>query len=254
VAGLTDETPDAEKTADLVRDAALQLTSQIAAYFHAEQTVANEIIIVPLLIVARILRTYDAIQLLLNNRYVSEAAVLSLTQFELRLDLAYTAHNVEHASEWLDHEKLTVSIAQRMEKKIDSLFTDKDDRARLGDIFKYLSGIKHGNPMYSSLGFPARGNGAELKISTGEIADEFSEEFSRQVASYSIYQLAWSSQVLNVCTGQYATVDIDLKKSSHELYRKLLPVEEAFRQYLCKIVSQNRGSFNLRRWKRKKNL
>jgi Family of unknown function (DUF5677) len=249
---LTAETPDLEIIARLVRDAAVAITTQLVAYFHAGQATVNEIIIVPLLISARILRTYDAIQFLLENGYVSEATILTLTQFELRLDLAYTAHNVANASEWLDHEKLHVSIGRKMEEKINSLFADKDDRTRLGEIFKYLSGVKHGNPIYSSHGFPARGNGPELLISTGEIADEFSGEFSRQVAAYAIYQLAWSSQVINVCTGKYARIDINVRKIRHELYLNLTPVEEAFRQYLRNILLRNRGPFDLRDWKREK--
>jgi hypothetical protein len=123
----------------------------------------------------------------------------------------------------------------------------------LSDIFKYLSGIKHGNPAYSALGFPARQNGAGLEISTGEIADEFSGEFSRRIASYSTYQLAWSSQVLNVCTGQYAVVDDSLRRNVRNSYLALEPDEEAFRQYLTKLVANSQGPFGLRQWKRKKN-
>ena len=249
---MTNNPPDAKAPAGLVRDAATDLTGQIVAYFASEQKTINEIIIVPLLIIARIFRTYDAIQLLLEHGHVSEAAVLALTQFELRLDLAYTAHDVAHATRWLDHENIGWSVAQKMEKKINCLFTDQDDRARLNDIFKYLSGIKHGNPTYSALGFPARGNGPGLEISTGEIADEFSEEFSRQIASYSTYQLAWSSQVLNVCTGQYAVVDTGLRQAIRDFYLKLEPDEEAFRQYLAKLVTQNQGPFGLKRWKRER--
>jgi hypothetical protein len=253
VANLTDVPAQSKPAAESIRDAGTNLTAQIVAYFHDGQKAINEIIIVPLLISARIFRTYDAINMLLENGYVSEAAVLTLTQFELRLDLAYTAHDVTHATEWLGHERLDWSVAQKMDKKINSLFNDPDDRARLSDIFKYLSGIKHGNPAYSALGFPARQNGPGLEISTGEIADEFSGEFSRQIASYSTYQLAWSSQVLNVCTGQYAVVDDSLRQSVRNSYLALEPDEEAFRQYLTKLVAHSQGPFGLRRWKRKKN-
>jgi hypothetical protein len=104
-----------------------------------------------------------------------------------------------------------------MEKKINSLFSETEDRERLADIFKYLSGIKHGNPAYSGLGFPARGDDAGLLISTGEINDTFSEEFCQQIASCSKYQLAWSAQTLNVCTGKYAIVDKGLEKKENRL-------------------------------------
>lgn len=249
---MTNVPGETKPTAVSIRDAATKLTAQIVAYFHDGQKPINEIIIVPLLISARIFRTYDAITLLLENGYVSEAAVLALTQFELRLDLAYTAHDVAHATEWLGHESLGWSVAQKMDKKINSLFSNPDDRVRLSDIFKYLSGIKHGNPTYSALGFPARQDGPGLEISTGEIADEFSGEFSRQIASYSTYQLAWSSQVLNVCTGQYAVVDESLRQRVRNSYLTLEPDEEAFRQYLTKLLAKGEGPFGLRRWKRKR--
>lgn len=251
MARLTDSSPDAETTAGLVREAATDLTGQIVAYFRSEQTPINESIFVPLLIIARIIRTHDAIQLLLKHAHVSEAAVLTLTQFELRLDLAYTAHEPSHATEWAAHENMRWSVAQKMETKIKGLFSEHEDRKRLTEIFYYLSGIKHGNPLYSALGFPARGNGLGLEISTGEIVDEFSEEFSRKIASYSKYQLAWSSQVLNVCTGQYAVVDTHLRHAIRDFYLKLVPDEEVFRQYLAKLVTQNQGPFGLKLWKRK---
>jgi hypothetical protein len=98
VANLTDVPAQRKPAAESIRDAGTNLTAQIVAYFHDGQKAINEIIIVPLLISARIFRTYDAINMLLENGYVSEAAVLTLTQFELRLDLAYTAHDVTHAT------------------------------------------------------------------------------------------------------------------------------------------------------------
>jgi hypothetical protein len=252
VTSLSDSTPEAKPAATLVRDAAAKLIGQIVAYFHDEQKPINEIVIVPLMISARICRTYDAIQLLLENGHPSEAAVLTLTQFELRLDLAHTAHDVAHAAEWLDHDNLGWSVVQKMEKKINGLFSDSDDRKRLSDIFKYLSGIKHGNPIYSALGFPARENGTGIEISTGEISDRFSDDFAHQIASYSTYQLAWTSQVLHVCTGQYALIEMTLRQTIHESYLKLKPDEEVFRQYLANLLRQNQGPFSLRRWKRKK--
>lgn len=248
---MADNSGNTKSNGDVIRDTATELTNQIVAYFHTEQTVISEIIFVPLLLTARIFRTYDAIQLLLDNDFVSEASVLVLTQFELRLDLAYTAHDASHAKQWAEHENIGWSVAQKMEKKINYLFSEKDDRERLSDIFKYLSGVKHGNPAYSGLGFPARGQVDGLVISTGGIEDAFSEEFSQQLASYSKYQLAWSSQTLSVCTGQYAIVDIELRKAIHNFYMTLKPTEQVFRQYLAKLVTQTQGPFGLKRWRKK---
>jgi hypothetical protein len=240
-----------EPASDAIRDAATRLTHQIADYFHREKTTINEIIFVPLILSARIFRTYDAIALLLQNGFLSEAAVLVLTQFELRLDLAYTAHDISHATQWAEHENMDWSVAQKMEKKINSLFSERDDRKRLSDIFKYLSGIKHGNPIYSGLGFPARGNIDGLLISTGGIDDSFSVEFSRQLARYAKYQLAWSSQALSVYTGQYAIVDLGLRKAIRGFYLTLQATEEEFQKYLANIVTQDQGPFGLKGWRRK---
>jgi hypothetical protein len=240
-----------EPAADAIRDAATSLTHEIVDYFYTQKGTINEIICVPFIIFARILRTYDAIDLLLNEGFISEAAVLVLTQFELRLDLAFTAHDVSHATQWAEHEYIDRSVARKMEKKINGLFSERDDRKRLFEIFKYLSGIKHGNPIYSGLGFPARGNVDGLLISTGGIDDNFSVEFSRQLARYAKYQLAWSSQALSVCTGQYAIVDLALRKTIHGLYLKLQATEEEFRKYLADIVTQDQGPFGLKGWRRK---
>ena len=79
-------------------------------------------------------------------------------------------------------------------------------------------------------------------MSTGEIADEFSGEFSRQIASYSTYQLAWSSQVLDVCTGKYAVVDESLRQRIRNSYLTLEPDEEAFSQYLTKLLAKGENS------------
>ena len=93
-----------------VRDAAHEITNDIVTYFFKEGATINEIIIVPITLMGRIIRTHDAILLLLNEEHPSEAAVLALTQFELRLDLAYTADDVKHAAAWLEHEKLEWSL------------------------------------------------------------------------------------------------------------------------------------------------
>jgi hypothetical protein len=75
-----------EATEKEAYNAALNLIVQIGAYFSCGKTI-NAIIFVPLAIMSRIIRTYDAIGLLLKNEHYQEAAVLALTQFELRLDL-----------------------------------------------------------------------------------------------------------------------------------------------------------------------
>ena len=68
-----------------VYDAAVNLVVQIATYYAGGRTL-NEIIVAPLAIMSRIIRTHDAILLLLEKEHYQEAAVLTLTQLESGVD------------------------------------------------------------------------------------------------------------------------------------------------------------------------
>lgn len=234
-----------------VRAAAHDITMEIVNHFFSEGTTVNEIVIVPVTLLGRIIRTHDAIQLLLNEQHPSEAAILALTQFELRLDLAFTANDVKHAAAWLEHEVLSWSLLS-MKKKIENLFTDKAERERLNAIFTYLSGIKHGNPVYSELGFPGRVSGRQVQISTGPLGDEFEKQFSEVVFKYALYQLAWSANVLNVCIAKYATVDKAIRQNVRDLCATLYPFEQEFRQFLADVAKHRPGHFGVKSIKRTK--
>ena len=95
-----------EADAKGVYDATLQLMLGITEYFFKQKSTINEIIFVPISILSRILRTHDAIALLLKNEHYSEAAVLVLTQFELRFDLLYVSSDIRYATDWVAHEIL----------------------------------------------------------------------------------------------------------------------------------------------------
>ena len=233
-----------------VRQSAHDLMLAINNYFCREKKDINEIIFVPTMIMCRIIRTHDAIGLLLENNHPSEATVLALTQFELRLDLAYTASDVKRAGAWLDHENTKWSLMS-VKDKLNTLFREEAERATLYCIFQYLSGIKHANPVYSELGFPGRFKSGEIFVSSGEIADEFSEEFSNKIFAYSSYQLSWSAQVLNVCTATYAVVDKALRLKVRGLCAKLHPSEEELSNFVKDVVSHRKGAFGMKVWKRK---
>ncbi len=228
-----------------VRDAAHEIASEIVNYFFTEGATINEIIIVPITLLGRIIRTHDAIQLLLKEEHPSEAAVLALTQFELRLDLAYTADDVKHAAAWLEHEKLERSLLS-VKEKIETLFKDETEREKLSEIFKYLSGIKHGNPVYSELGFPGRVSGRKILISTGPIGDDFEKQFTEGVYKYALYQLAWSAQVLNVHTAKYAKVDKGVRQNVQKLCATIRPFEQEFRQFLENVAEHRPGHFGIK--------
>ncbi len=234
-----------------VRQAAHDLTMQIVEYFNREERPINEIIIVPFTIVARMVRTHDAIKLLLNNNHPCEAAVLALTQFELRLDLAYTALDVKKASEWLGHTDKKWSL-RSVTDKLDVLFGGSDTRARMTSIFQHLSGIKHGNPVYSELGFPVRVVGRTVSLSTGDIDDDFSRRFKETLFAYATYQLAWASQVINKFVAGYAVIDKQLRLDTTARHQSLERVEPEFLAFLESINRERQGHLDLKKYVRKK--
>jgi hypothetical protein len=220
--------------ANEVREAGHELLRHMSDYFVQQRTVLNEIILVPLIIFSRIVRTHDAINALIRDEFYTEAAVLLLTQFELRLDIAYTASEIEHATRWLSHEERKWQVMS-IPAKIKALFPGVSDEyyKRLKEIVECLHGIKHGNPIYSELGFPVRHEGRQVIISTGEITDGFSKAFGNLMSLCSSYQLGWSSQVLNVCTAKYTKIDPTIRHRVRELERALHPVEESRRSFVC---------------------
>jgi len=241
---------DDKKIAMRVDEAAHELVKEIMDFFATGDRTVNEIIIVPLIIVARVIRTHRAIELLVDEGHPTEAAILALTQFELRLDLAYTAVDVKRAAAWLEHENTKWSLLP-VKDKIAKLFSSKKEREMLGDVFEYLSGIKHGNPIFSELGFPVRSEGKHFVVTTGEIDDELTRSFGDLLFAYSAYQLAWSSQVLNVHTAQYASVKKALRVEIQELAKKLHPVEEELHTYCEALVRKRPGHLGIKVWRTK---
>lgn len=232
-----------------VREAAHEMINQIISYFFKEGTTINEIIIVPINIMSRIVRVHDAIQLLIKEQHPSEAAVLALTQFELRLDLAYTASDVKHAAAWLEHENTKWPLMS-VKGKMDLLFKESKEVDDLSAIFVYLSGIKHGNPVYSELGFPGRAFGQSVKISTGPLHDDFENELSSAVFKYSIFQTAWSAQVLNFCIAKYARMDSSIRENVRNLCISLQPFQKEFRVFLQNVAEHRPGHFGIKSYKR----
>lgn len=236
----TSHTPD-RALATHIRTAAHELMIQIMGYFREQRQTINEIIVVPLTILARIIRSHDAIELLVKNNHPSEAAVLLLTQFELRFALAVTASDINEATQWIEHEDMT-KLSQNMRARIDQLYQSDADRVRVYSIFRLLSGVKHGNPAYSELGFPARAAGGSIVVSTGDIEDDFAEQFGKMILAYSVYQLAWSTQVIHKFTGQYAKIERSVREKVQDSYKRTLPFETEFLLFLQDVVNRQ-GSY-----------
>jgi hypothetical protein len=232
-----------EATTQKAYDAALNLIAQIGGYFADGKTI-NEIIFVPLAIMSRIIRTHDAIGLLLKNEHYQEAAVLALTQFELRFDLLYVASDIKRAAQWVEHEN-PKALTQSMKSKLKALFPSAT-ADRLYETFGYLSGIKHGNPLYSELGFPGRESRGRFAFSTGPINDRFAKAFSKALFAYATYQLVWAAQVVNKLVAQYAVVEKKPRQDVQDLYMTLRPVEADFRRFLKNKVSARKTFFGIK--------
>ena len=187
-----------------VRESAHDLLAKTLLYFFETQKPISEIIFVPAAIFARIIGTHNSIGSLLHDGYVVDAAVIALAQFELRFQLAWTAHDIKNATAWVAHSNVR-SAPMGVGSTINALFPKPSDESdRLHSIFSHLSGVKHANPVMSELVFGGRSSGAGISISTGTIEDDFSERFSRLLREFSIYQLAWSSHVVSLYVAKYA--------------------------------------------------
>jgi hypothetical protein len=225
------------------QEAAVKLVAEIGKYFATGKDI-NELIFVPLTIMLRIIRNHEATVLLLKQKYYSEAAVLTLTQFELRHDLLYVASNIQHATQWVEHEN-PKHLNTNIRAKLQALFKETD-ADRLYETFGYLSGIKHGNPVYSELAFPGRGRGSRYVMSTGPIDDRFARTFSEALFAYGVYQLTWAAQVVNKLVAQYAIVDLEIRKQVHGHYMAQKHLETLFRRFLKRKVSSRRTFFGIK--------
>jgi hypothetical protein len=233
-----------EMDAKAVHDATLQLMTGIIDYFFKQKSTVNEIIFVPISILSRILRTHDAIALLLKNGHYSEAAVLVLTQFELRFDLLYVSSDIKHATAWVAHNNPKM-LNTKMKAKLEKLFRPAE-AARLYETFGYLSGIKHGNPLYSELAFPGRRRAGRFMIATGPIEDRFTKMFSDALFAYSTYQVAWSAQVLSKLISRYAIMDHERRVRVHGNYMRLKHLEADLRRFFKRKVSARKTFFGIK--------
>jgi hypothetical protein len=119
-----------------VRAGAHDLLSRIVQYFYETKAPLNEIIFVPVAIMGRILGSYDSINLLLENGNPVDAAIIVLTQFEMRLDLAWAAHDVKNATRWVDHAVVS-NTPLKVASRIDKLFGTEGTQIK--ELYKHGS-------------------------------------------------------------------------------------------------------------------
>lgn len=230
----------------------INLIDEIMQYFIDNNPEINESITVPITIVSRMLRTHKAIKVLLESKYPSEAAVLLLTQFELFWDLAYTSRDSKNATAWMDHEDKKWQVLS-VSKKIDCIHEKYGDPETPKFIFRSLSGIKHGNPVYSELGFSSRRTGNKITITTSIHMDEFEKNFSEGIHKYTMFLLSSASQTINMHIAKYAIIDQDLTDSIQKMFELVfLPYEDEFKEFLKSTIDATKGHFDIKGSKEKR--
>jgi hypothetical protein len=228
-----------------VRQKAHDLVASTLLYFYENNKYINEIIFVPAAIFSRIIETHDSVGLLLDAGQVVDACIITLAQFGLRIQLAWTAHDIENASKWGAHAD-TIYTPRKIRNTIEKLYPESDERAYLKSIYTHLLGIKHGNPFMSDLVFPVRTGKGSFSLSTGTIEDEFSSHFSKLLREFSVYQVAWCSQVMNLYVAKYANVEYGLRERLRQIGLQFAPAEERLTSFMEEVTKRQQGFLGLR--------
>jgi hypothetical protein len=170
----------------------------------------NELFFVPSMIVSRLIRHHDAIELLIRNGFTSEAGIIGLTEFELCLDVLYIGDNVTRATEWMDHRSTRLSPWKVKEKIEDIWASDPEIKKAKHMYFEVLSSVKHGNPTAGTLAFQIRQQGSTLTIATGQIEDTFSITHAVVIGGVCSYQLIESLGGLSRAFARFVRIDENL--------------------------------------------
>jgi hypothetical protein len=124
---------------------------------------------VALLLFARVDTGMQAVGLLLQHGLTTEAGVITLSMFEMKLDMLYVGTDAARGDFWLTHAN-PLRQPWKVTHKIDALYTG-EAREWEQATFAFLSAIKHGNPVSGPAGFPERGSRELWEIKTGGFED-----------------------------------------------------------------------------------
>ncbi|ACK51111.1 hypothetical protein Msil_2173 [Methylocella silvestris BL2] len=223
---------------------ATALCGEITGYFHRKQTEINEIIFVPLIIFARIVRLRDAALMLTQGGFPTEAGIIVLSQFEAKLDLAQSATDVTWAARWLEHQDTRHSLTAKITDAINKVFEDEADRSLEQSIFRHLSAMKHGNPVSSELGFQVRKDKGTITISTGEMDDATTATANTMISRYASYQLVWAARVLEATTARYAICTPATLQAIQEDWQSVSGYGTTFARFLESSFARWAGHLN----------
>ena len=236
--------PSDDAFAAKVHADATALCGEIMGFFQGRQMDINEIIFVPMIIFARIIRLRDAALTLTKARFPTEAGIIVLSQFEAKLDLVQAARDVKWAARWVGHQNTLHSLTN-IKTAIDMTFGDEKERAAERSTFRHLSALKHGNPASSELGFQVRRTERVITLSTGEVEDAMTDAASAMMAGYATYQLAWAAQALQVTTGQYAICDPAVERAVRANWQDVSGFGKDFALFLASLVEGRAGHVDI---------
>lgn len=94
-----------------------------------------------------------SLEILLSKNRPRDAAILLLTLFELRLDLRYIVLDLSRVPVWLansDRARKPWGVT----KQIKAIFALEPERDAELEMYRFLSMVKHGNPVSGVSGFP----------------------------------------------------------------------------------------------------
>lgn len=94
-----------------------------------------------------------SLEILISKNRPRDAAILLLTLFELRLDLRYIALEPSRAALWLANSDMTRK-QWGVSKQIKAIFAIESEREAELEMYRFLSMVKHGNPISGISGFP----------------------------------------------------------------------------------------------------
>lgn len=148
----------------------------------------HELWLVHSVIGARLIHRHSGILQLLESRYPSVAAIVLLTQFELRLDILYIGTDTSRATEWVEHTNQKTQ-PWPVKTKIKNIFPVQSDVDLYLTLYRWLSGIKHGNPAWSNSAFSVRAAGDSRRIATDEFDDDQSKAMACLLYAFSSWQV-----------------------------------------------------------------
>jgi hypothetical protein len=119
-----------------------------------------------MLIMSKIIWCHKAIEVLVENKFASEAISIATTEYELRLDLFFIMKDrrVNRSREWWEYtkkERQPWRVSEKISKVWDG---DSETRSKEREIHRWLCAVKHGNPVARSLSFPMTGTQRHLAI------------------------------------------------------------------------------------------